>query len=328
MTDKENSPDYSDNNKLNLYSAEIPPANKLNAESAFKIYESLRPILPETKSIEPKILGSVSELLDEVDGLILDGYGIVNIGNNLTPGFQKFFSEISQRNLPFVFLTNGASQPSKKTAQTYNSWGLEISRHDIISSRDVLEEKLINKSEKNIMRLDEATAPLKHCLDFNHKVGIYYDALRQAEAFAFMGSIGWTDTKQSKLEAALRENPRTVFVANPDITAPQENRFSAEPGYWVARAMKQAEFPVEWYGKPYPASFQMAIKILQRKTTKALKKSRIAMIGDSLHTDILGANAAGLMSVLVTNYGLMRELNVLEICKRTSIYPHFIAPAL
>ena len=116
MTDKENSPDYNDNNKLNLYSAEIPPANKLNAESAFKIYELLRPILPETKSIDPKMLGSVSELLDEVDGLILDGYGILNIGNNLTPGFQKFFSEISQRNLPFVILTNGASQPSKKTA--------------------------------------------------------------------------------------------------------------------------------------------------------------------------------------------------------------------
>ena len=38
MTDKENSADYSDNNKLNLYSAEIPPANKLNAESAFTSY--------------------------------------------------------------------------------------------------------------------------------------------------------------------------------------------------------------------------------------------------------------------------------------------------
>ena len=32
MTDKENSPDYSDNNRLKLYSAEIPSANKLNAE--------------------------------------------------------------------------------------------------------------------------------------------------------------------------------------------------------------------------------------------------------------------------------------------------------
>ena len=31
MTDKENSPDYSDNNKLNLYSAEIKSANKLNS---------------------------------------------------------------------------------------------------------------------------------------------------------------------------------------------------------------------------------------------------------------------------------------------------------
>ena len=54
MTDKENSPDYSNYNKMSLFSAEIPPANKLNAESAFKIYELLRPILPKTKSIDPK----------------------------------------------------------------------------------------------------------------------------------------------------------------------------------------------------------------------------------------------------------------------------------
>ena len=92
--------------------------------------------------------------------------------------------------------------------------------------------------------------------------------------------------------------------------------------------MKKADFPVEWYGKPHHASFQMAIDILQLKTDKPLRKSHIAMVGDSLHTDILGAAAAGLMSVLVTDYGLMRGLNVSKICQQTSIYPHIIAPRL
>ena len=301
MTIKKNNPDSNDSNKLNLNNFEMPAPNRLDAEKTFQIYELLRPILPRTKVIKSEILGSVRELLDKVDGLILDGYGIINVGDQLTPEFHDFFSEISQRKLPFVILTNGASQHSEKTIQKYQSWGLQINNHDLISSRDVLERQLINKSEIKILRLNRTTAPLKYKFDLNHSGIKLSNALRQAEAFAFMGSIGWTETEQSRFEEALKENPRPVFVANPDVSAPQKNSFSAEPGYWVIRAMKRAIFPVEWYGKPYPASYEMAMNILQKKTDKLLQRSRVAMIGDSLHTDILGANAAGLTSVLVSN---------------------------
>ena len=327
-THKINSPDLNDSNKLNLNNFEMPEPNMLDAEKTFQIYELLRPILPKTRVIKSQIVGSVRELLDDVDGLILDGYGIINVGEKLTPEFYDFFSEICKRKLPFVILTNGASQHSEKTTQKYQSWGLEINKHDLISSRDVLEKQLFHISKRKIMRLNIKTAPLKHCFDFNQSVGRLSNAFHHAEAFAFMGSIGWTETEQSKFETALKENPRPVLVANPDVSAPQKNRFSAEPGYWVIRAMKQAVFPVEWYGKPYPASYEMALNTLQKKTNRPLQRSRVAMIGDSLHTDILGANAAGLMSILVSNYGLMRGLNVLEFCSKMSIHPNFIAPIL
>ena len=328
MTQKENSSDLNEDNKLNLTNIKIPTPKTLNAENTIQIYELLRPILPITKIFKSEMVSSVREILHKVDGLILDGYGIVNVGDHLVPGFLEFFTELCQRELPFVILTNGASQNTSNLADKYKSLGLQISEHDIISSRDVLEEQLIHKSEKKIMRLSTTTAPLKHCFDLNQSASSFTDAFRQAEAFAFMGSIDWTEWEQSKFEAALRENPRPVFVANPDVSAPQKKGFSAEPGYWVTRAMKQTQFPVEWYGKPHSVSFQKAMNILQEKTDKHLQKSRVAMIGDSLHTDILGANAAGLISILVSNYGLMRRLNVLEICEQISIYPDFIAPIL
>ena len=328
MIYKKDSLNFSDNKKQDLPDFEIPASNMLNAENTLQIYEKLRPILPKTKVIKSEIIHSVRELLDMVDGLILDGYGIINVGEQLTPEFNDFFTEISLRKLPFVILTNGASRRSEEIIRKYKSWGLNLNKYDLISSRDVLEEKLLHKPKTKIMRLSKTTAPLKHCFNLNHGVGSFNNKFHQAEAFAFMGSINWTETQQHAFETALKENPRPVFVANPDVSAPQENWFSAEPGYWVVRAMKQAVFPVEWFGKPYPASYQMATKILQKKTEKPLQQSRIAMIGDSLHTDILGANAAGLVSVLVSNYGLMRGLNVLEICDQMSIHPHFIAPTL
>ena len=320
---------YSNNdNKLHLNKLEIAPPDKLNAEKTFEIYEVFRPILPASKLINSEIVGSVREILDMVDGVILDGYGIINIGDQPTPDIFSFFEEIKVRNLPFVILTNGASFPSNTSAEKYRRWGLDINTSDIISSRDVLEAHLTEKPQKKIMRLNSSTTPLKNNVDMYKDARSYKDALREAEAFAFMGSVGWTEAEQAELEAALMENPRPVFVANPDVSAPQKNGFSAEPGYWVARAMKKADFPLEWYGKPHHASFQMAIDILQLKTDKPLRKSHIAMVGDSLHTDILGATAAGLISVLVTDYGLMRGLNVPRICQQTSIHPHIIAPRL
>ena len=320
---------YSNNdNKLHLNKLEIAPPDKLNAEKTFEIYEVFRPILPASKLINSEIVGSVREILDMVDGVILDGYGIINIGDQPTPDIFSFFEEIKVRNLPFVILTNGASFPSNTSAEKYRRWGLDINTSDIISSRDVLEAHLTEKPQKKIMRLNSSTTPLKNNVDMYKDARSYKDALREAEAFAFMGSVGWTEAEQAELEAALIENPRPVFVANPDVSAPQKIGFSAEPGYWVTRALKKADFPVEWYGKPYHASFQMAIDILRRKTDKPLRVSHIAMVGDSLHTDILGATAAGLLSVLVTDYGLMRGLNVSKICQQTSIHPHIIASRL
>ena len=307
---------------------EIPLPYKLDAEKSFEIYEQLRPILPASKLINSEIVGSAREILGMVDGVILDGYGIINIGDQLTPEISSFLEEIQARSLPFVILTNGASHPSNTSAKKYRRWGLDINTSDIISSRDVLEAHLIEKPEKKIMRLNSSTTPLKNNVDMYKDASSYKDALREAEAFAFMGSVGWTEAEQAELEEALMENPRPVFVANPDVSAPQKNGFSAEPGYWVTRAMKKVDFPVEWYGKPHQASFEIAVDTLKLKTDKPLRKSHIAMIGDSLHTDILGAAAAGLLSVLVTDYGLMRGLNVSKICRQTSIYPHIIAQRL
>jgi len=48
------------------------------------------------------------------------------------------------------------------------------------------------------------------------------------------------------------------------------------------------------------------------------------MVGDTLHTDILGANSFGLKSILMTKYGLLRGSNVGKIIKRTNIVPDYI----
>ena len=59
-----------------------------------------------------------------------------------------------------------------------------------------------------------------------------------------------------------------------------------------------------------------------------MNKSRIAMVGDSLHTDILGGLAFGLRTVLVTSYGLLRHHNVDKVIYETGIAPDWQVPHL
>ena len=49
------------------------------------------------------------DILDEFDGLILDGYGVINVGANLVAGIEDLLQVAANRNKPVVVLTNGGS---------------------------------------------------------------------------------------------------------------------------------------------------------------------------------------------------------------------------
>ena len=52
------------------------------------------------------------------------------------------------------------------------------------------------------------------------------------------------------------------------------------------------------------------------------------MVGDSLHTDILGARAAGLQAVLLTGYGLFCNGGAHDMIEACGIAPDWIAATL
>ena len=131
----------------------------------------------------------------------------------------------------------------------------------------------------------------------------------------------WTTSRyvDSRLETALAKGARELLVGNPDISAPLGGFFSAEPGYWAVRAMQVTGIKPRWYGKPHAAAFDLVFARLQQVYGRRFERNRVAMVGDTLHTDILGARAAGWSSVLVTDHGLFRGRNVDEFINVSGI---------
>ena len=110
-------------------------------------------------------------------------------------------------------------------------------------------------------------------------------------------------------------HPREVMIANADLVAPRDNGFSLEPGYFGHRIADQTDATVRFFGKPFREVFDMA-----EASLPGVAPHRIAMCGDSLHTDILGAAACGWRSVLVTRDGLFAGTDVGEYATASGIH--------
>ena len=306
----------------------LPAPTALDLPAVIGIYESQRQLMPDATAGAGRQRQSLIDILHEFDGLILDGYGVINVGDGLVLGIEALLQRAAAQNIPVVVLTNGGSFESSQAAAKYAKWQLPIAANAVVSSRDALIAALGDTPPATHVMgcLGAVVTPLAHAPTLAY--GQTADFWQQADAFALLGTIDWTEGDQADFETALIARPRPVFVANPDVAAPQIGQFSAEPGYWMARAMQAADMPVYWYGKPYRPAFDLALQRLHQLAGRKLDTRRVAMVGDSLHTDILGGGAAGLQTVLITGAGLFRDGGATHYIAASGIQPDWIVPGL
>lgn len=325
--------------------AKIPAADVLEISDVVEIYQALRTFMPTGRMGEARPESRLIDLLDEFDGLILDGYGVINVGDGQIDGIAALLDAAASRDKPVLVLTNGSSFSAENTWKKYQDWQLPIERDDVISSRDALvcfsgkrQSKLtdVNKVGCFGRKIEALTG------DNILAYGRDDDFWQQANELVFLGALDWHEDDQAAFELAMITYPRRLHIANPDVAAPQANgRFSAEPGYWTARMIQAAanqgvEVDVRWYGKPYGPAFNLALARMQirldnlssRPLEHPFDVSRIAMVGDSLHTDILGGAAAGMKTVLITDHGLFRGKDALPFCISCGLIPDWIVKTL
>ena len=82
------------------------------------------------------------------------------------------------------------------------------------------------------------------------------------------------------------------------------------------------DIEIGFYGKPFANAFDA---VLARLGADAPPRERIAMVGDTLHTDILGGAAAGWGTILITDHGIFRGLDVDPFIEQSGLVPDVIA---
>jgi glycerol 3-phosphatase-2 len=199
--------------------------------------------------------------------------------------------------------------------------GFTFEPEDVVSSREALLATL------------EQQPPHKWGLMASRKFGTeeleHLDALFLAEnpadydavdGFLFFGSAEWTETRQEMLAASILKNPRPLLVGNPDIVAPVEGGLSREPGYFAHRIADVTGISPKFSGKPFAGVYDMVLERLPAN----IDLNRVVMVGDTLHTDILGGRAAGIRTALITDYGSLKDTDVDRAISVSGIIPDFI----
>ena len=308
-----------------MNAAPIPEPESLDAEAILRCFAQARLPAPVRKGKAEPAAGLVA-LAERYDAFILDGYGVINVGPEPIPGIADTVRALRAAGRTVMVLTNGAGRPSRCTARRYAGWGLDIAADRVVSSRDALEASLAARPRPGLWgvvarpgsRLD--TLPVETALLEDDEA-----PYRRAAGFIILRSEHWTLARHTLLADALREAPRPVLVANPDVSAPYPGeRYSAEPGYWALRLEAETGIRCEPYGKPFAPAFELALSRLGRV---AARRERVAMVGDGLYTDVLGGLAAGLGTVLVTDHGLLKGLDWQAWTARTGIVPDYVVPA-
>jgi len=298
-----------------------------------KFYADNGPSLPAGQPSDMRFVDKLHESLDGLEGLILDSYGVIGLGVKPIDGITLLFDVAKEKGIPIVILTNGASQPAENRVAGYQAWGLDVTARDIVSSRDACYQTLLDIKR----RQPEAKFSYlgQHLVPFEDVKGPVFGAPHyqeegwaEADYFIFLGAIGWQNTDQDELESALLSSKAKVIVGYPDVSAPQNEGFSFEPGFWAMRAQEKTGAELVMTGKPYASAYDLAMTALCEKAQKTLSRDKVGMVGDSLHTDILGAKSYGLQAILLSSYGLMAGLNIEQQAALAQIWPDIVARKL
>ena len=97
----------------------IPAPGALDLTAVIDIYQTQRAMMPNAAPGAGRQRHALIDILDEFDGLILDGYGVINVGSNLVAGIEDLLQVAADRNKPVVVLTNGGSFETSVAAEIY-----------------------------------------------------------------------------------------------------------------------------------------------------------------------------------------------------------------
>jgi HAD superfamily hydrolase (TIGR01459 family) len=249
-----------------------------------------------------EIMG-VREIAADYDGFVLDLWGVVHDGVQPYPGVLDCLATLLAEGKRIVLLSN-APRRAYDVVNRITAIGVPQGLyHAVMSSGEEAWQYLKRRDDPFYAALGRCCLHICSDRDLEIRVGLgldYVERVEDAEFILNTGPAGWDDTIEdyAPILAAGRERRLKMVCANPDLMVNHGAKLALCAGA-LAVHYDAIGGEVRWHGKPYPSVYQSCLGLL-----KVADHRRILAVGDSLRTDIAGANGARLDSLLIAGQGI------------------------
>ncbi|CAJ1936437.1 unnamed protein product [Cylindrotheca closterium] len=273
---------------------------------------------------------SISELAPHYDAFILDQYGVLHNGETALEGAVECVEELYKLNKKMIILSN-TSGPAVSALAKLPKYGFDP-KHFLGAvtsgeecSRYILEHYGSSSETKKVLWFtwDGVRTHVPPPTDFLNKCGNIEvaDSVEEADFVLAHGSHVWQkrNNEQLALENFLETgsletidpileqcltNKLPMVCANPDFVVRMPDKSMAYMPGNIAKRYADIGGQCQSFGKPHPEHFLACLDQLNAASNNSeMSKSmmRTVHVGDSLHHDIAGANAANVDSILITS---------------------------
>ena len=265
-----------------------------------------------------KKYNSVSEFANNYDSFILDIWGVIHDGEKIYPGALDCLKHLKLQNKELIFLSN-APRRQFKVKQALNKFNISDDLYkDIVSSGELAFNYFSLLEPCNYLYI----GPPK---DADLLDGLGYQKVEKASDANFALVTGF-DNDNSTLEEKLPLINKALaaglklYCVNPDLIVVRQDGSKALCAGVIGEYYQKQGGKTEFIGKPWPAIYSYIIG-------KFHKNAKICAIGDSIVTDIRGANNAGIDSVLVLGGILQAADKPLKLLlKEANVKPTYTIP--
>jgi HAD superfamily hydrolase (TIGR01458 family) len=226
---------------------------------------------------------------DKIKGVLLDIDGVLEIKGQVIPGASQAVDSLRERGMELRILTNSTLKSRASCTAKLNRQGYSFQEEEVITASYATALYLgqikprscwvlvkgEGMQEFRLLPLD--TRDPEYIVIGDYLEDFNYNNLNQVLYFLLKGS---------KLVGMIPEIIDTT-LAGPALNV----------GAWVHMLEVASGVKATYIGKPNPYMFELALQSMQ------LSAEQVVMVGDQLATDILGANRAGIRSVLLDQQG-------------------------
>lgn len=278
-----------------------------------------------------KFIAGISALQDRYDAFITDIWGVLHNGSTAYDGVIDCLRQLRICGKKVLLLSNSGRR-ARLVGSDLAGFGINPELYTYLVTSGELTH-LAFRGSRDIKLQNLGTC---YYLFGSERYGLTEglgltktEEMSAAEFILIIGVEGnpsTTEIYQERLNYFARKG-LTMVCANPDLSVNRNGVLGIGPGA-LAQYYEKLGGRVIFFGKPYEEIYNLILEKLSD-----INPQRILVIGDSVYTDIAGANRCGLHSLLVGTGVHWRELSTIPgdvrqlaaLCRTENSFPTMIA---